>query len=114
MTYPININTAPGEEITAISIYAFVTAKQPASDGANKRGYYDFYTNVGSTTYHQFMNVVFSQDDLIANSENILIPLSDDDMNLKVKIPGLYPLLAQAQEDVFESGIYLLGYCTKF
>ena len=105
-------STVP-HDATAIQLYAFITVKNYPIGGEEKRGYYTFSTSAGyGATYSQYMNVVFTVDDVVANSANIRLPLFKD-RTLYVKLSDLYPVQAQSTQDNFKitSDVYLIGFC---
>lgn len=62
------------------------------SDGDESRGFYHIYTeDENGEKYGQLMNIIFTNNDTVASSDNLILPIFDK-QEVKVEIPMLFPV----------------------
>ena len=62
-------------EAKEVLLYFFVSIRDNKMASGVQRGFYEFITKDGETEYTQYMNVIFTKDDYVMNSENIWVPI---------------------------------------
>lgn len=62
-------------EAKEVLLYFFVSIRDNKMASGVQRGFYEFITKDGETEYTQYMNVIFTKDDYVMNSENIWAPI---------------------------------------
>lgn len=77
-TYPNDPSiTLVPPEAKEVLLYFFVSIRDNEMASNVVRGFYEFITSDGVTNYTQYMNVIFTKDDYVMNSENIWAPIGD-------------------------------------
>ena len=64
-------------EAKEVLIYFYVSVRDSKMSSATQRGFYEFTTYDGAKSYTQYMNVIFTKNDYVMNSENIWLPVGE-------------------------------------
>ena len=64
-------------EAKEVLIYFFVSVRDSTMSSATQRGFYEFTTYDEAASYTQYMNVIFTKNDYVMNSENIWLPIGE-------------------------------------
>ena len=84
--YPDGITPLLPQDAKEALIYTFVSVRNSDISELVHRGVYEFITNEGPSTYTKYLNVVFTKEDYVMNSQNFWIPVGGNSKTLSVNL----------------------------